>query len=113
LQGITSKPVEKSWIGLFCSCLPVRDLIGGEILENWREEDGGGEGGGVSNGRRGRWNRPGSSCALEVVIPRTRAALLHSARVGAALMSGGERETIPTPKSRSQGWAYSNSRNSS
>jgi len=33
LQGMTSKPVEKSWIGLFCSCLPVRDHIGGEILE--------------------------------------------------------------------------------
>jgi len=28
------------------------------------------------------------------VMPRTRAALLHSARVGAALMSGGERETM-------------------
>jgi len=54
LQGITSKPVEKSWNGLFCSCLPVRDLIGGEILENGREEDRGGEGGGVSNGRRER-----------------------------------------------------------
>jgi len=27
---MTSKPVEKSWIGLFCSYLPVRDLIGGE-----------------------------------------------------------------------------------
>ena len=23
---MTSKPVEKSWIGLFCSCLPVRDI---------------------------------------------------------------------------------------
>ena len=33
LEGTTSKPVEKSWNGLFCSCLPVRDLIGGEILE--------------------------------------------------------------------------------
>jgi len=44
---------------------------------NGREEDGGGEGGRVSNGRRGRRDRRGSSCALEVVIPRTRAALLH------------------------------------
>ena len=33
LEGTTSKPIEKSWNGLFCSCLPVRDLIGGEILE--------------------------------------------------------------------------------
>ena len=33
LQSITSKPVKKSWIGLFCSCLPVRDLISAEILE--------------------------------------------------------------------------------
>jgi len=33
LEGTTSKPVEKSWNSLFCSCLPVRDLIGGEILE--------------------------------------------------------------------------------
>ena len=45
LQGMTSNPVEKSWIGLFCSCLPVRDLIGREILERGGEEDGGGEGG--------------------------------------------------------------------
>ena len=28
------------------------------------------------------------------VMPRTRAALLHSARAGAALMSSGERETM-------------------
>ena len=37
LQDITSKPVEKSWIGLFC------------------------------NGRRGRWVRRGSSCVLEAL----------------------------------------------
>jgi len=23
-----SKPVEKLWTGLFCSCFPVRDLVG-------------------------------------------------------------------------------------
>jgi len=67
LQGMTSKPVEKSWIGLFCSCLPVRDLIGREILERGGEEDGGGEGGGVSDGRRGRWDRRCSSCVLEAL----------------------------------------------
>ena len=33
MEGTTSKPVEKSWNGLFCGCLPVRDLIGREILE--------------------------------------------------------------------------------
>jgi len=70
LEGTTSKPVEKSWIGLLCSCFPVRTLLAGRYWKegrNGREEDGGGEGGGVSNGRRGRWVRRGSSCVLEAL----------------------------------------------
>ena len=41
LQGISSKSVDKSWSDLFCSCcFPVRDFVGGEILESERIKDG-------------------------------------------------------------------------
>ena len=40
LQGISSKSVDKSWSDLFCSrCFPVRDFVGGEILESERIKD--------------------------------------------------------------------------
>jgi len=42
LEGTTSKPVEKSWNGLFCSCFPVRTLLAGRYWKegrNGREED--------------------------------------------------------------------------
>ena len=47
LEGTTSKPVEKSWDGLFCSCFPVGTLLARRYWKegrNGREEDGGGEG---------------------------------------------------------------------
>jgi len=41
LQGISSMSVDKSWSDLFCSCcFPVRDFVGGEILELERIKDG-------------------------------------------------------------------------
>jgi len=77
LQGITSKPVEKSWIGLFCSCLPVRDIgkrVGMRERRIVRARVEGfqmGEGGdGTDLVRAACWK------------PRARAALLHSARAG-------------------------------
>ena len=42
LESTTSKPVEKSWNGLFCSCFPVRTLLAGRYWKegrNGREED--------------------------------------------------------------------------
>ena len=34
LEGTTSKPVEKSWDGLFCSCFPVGTLL---ARRYWKE----------------------------------------------------------------------------
>jgi len=56
LEGTTSKPVEKSWNGLFCSCFPVRTLLAGRYWKegrNRREEDGGGEGVQWTKGKMG------------------------------------------------------------
>ena len=40
LQGMSSKSVDKSWSDMFCSCCcPVRDFVGGEILESERIKD--------------------------------------------------------------------------
>ena len=41
LQDISSMSVDKSWSDMFCSCCcPVRDFVGGEILESERIKDG-------------------------------------------------------------------------
>jgi len=52
LQDTTSKPVEKSWSGLFCRCFPVRTGRYWKEGRNVREEDDGAESGGVLDGRR-------------------------------------------------------------
>jgi len=47
LQDTTSKPVEKSWSGLFCRCIPVRTGRYWKEGRNVREEDDGAESGGA------------------------------------------------------------------
>jgi len=84
LEGTTSKPVEKSWDGLFCSCFPVTTLLAGRYWKegrNEREEDRGGED--DFKWTKGKMEQTWFELRVgSFVMPRTRAALLHSARAG-------------------------------
>jgi len=74
---MTSKPVEKSWIGLFCSCLPVRDIRRRVGMRERRIVRARVEGFKMGEGEDGT-DVVRAACRK----PRTRAALLHSARAG-------------------------------